>query len=296
MTSATQTRPKPTQPHGRHRLVEDQHAERELDGRREVLKEADRGHRDPGRGRSEADQGYGGHDARRGDQQRMSDALGAEGRGPLVGQPQDVTRGDRCEHEGLHREALDRTHVGLLLGQPVAAEGEGEDQGDPRRPAVLDGQADHGEGRDAQSDPLESAQPLAEDRDSHQHGDQGVDEVAERGLDDVAVVDSPDVGAPVHRDHDGREREDGHRAAFAEHRPEPAAAAYRRPPGPASRPGTRTRGGPGSRPPPPARAAASTAGTGPTSRRRPRRGRSRVVSLPPRDPNRHVRAKPMGRH
>ena len=56
IASASQTSAKPTHLTERHRLVEDEQAQQELDRRREVLQQAQRRHRDPDGGAAEADQ------------------------------------------------------------------------------------------------------------------------------------------------------------------------------------------------------------------------------------------------
>lgn len=133
----------------------------------------------------------------------MSRALGGEGGLALRAQPQQVAeRGqelDRC----LGGQRLDAAQVDLLLHQAVGGEGEGEGEGDPRRLPVPDGQYEHGREADPDRRPLRGPQPLLQEQDAHRDGDQGVDEVAERGLDDVTGVHRPDVQAPVHGD-DGR--------------------------------------------------------------------------------------------
>ena len=45
---------------------------------------------------------------------------------------------------------------------------------------------EHGDDADRHGGPLRGAQPLAQHEHAQQHGDDRVDEVAERGLDDVA--------------------------------------------------------------------------------------------------------------
>ena len=80
---------------------------------------------------------------------------------PAHDPPRDVRRRERPDVERLDREALDRVDAGLLLGQPVGRERERQQQGDPRRPAVVDGE-DH-DRDEGQPDgvPLQPAQPLA---------------------------------------------------------------------------------------------------------------------------------------
>ena len=125
---------------------------------------------------------------------------------------------DRRQHDGLERDALHRADGRLLLGESVGAEGEGQEERDPRRPAVVDGQHHDRDERDAHRHPLQPSQPLAEDQHAHQHRDQRVDEVAQRRLDDAVVVDAPDVAAPVDGDDDGGTGDEQQLAAVAQER------------------------------------------------------------------------------
>ena len=61
---------------------------------------------------------------------------------------------DRRDHCGLDRHTLDRGSTGLLLRQPVGPERRGQDQRDPRRPAVVDRQCEHRDPGDAEGGPL----------------------------------------------------------------------------------------------------------------------------------------------
>ncbi|GCB46839.1 hypothetical protein SNL152K_4141 [Streptomyces sp. NL15-2K] len=118
-------------------------------------------------------------------------------------QPQQVAERGQELDRGLGGQRLHAAQVDLLLHQAVGGEGEGEGEGDPRRLPVPDGQHEHGREADPDRRPLHGPQPLLQEQHAHRDGDQRVDEVAERGLDDVTGVHGPDVQAPVHGD-DGR--------------------------------------------------------------------------------------------
>ena len=181
--------------------VED--AEQELEDRGQVLEQPQRGQRHPDRGSAEADQRERGDDAGGGEQGRVPRALGGEAEIPLRAEPQQIAERGQELDRGLGGQRLHAAEVDLLLDQAVGGEGEGEREGDPRRSAVPDGQDQHRGRADPDRRPLHAAQPLLQQQHAHGDGDEGVDEVPERGLDDMAGVHGPDVDAPVHGDHGG---------------------------------------------------------------------------------------------
>ncbi len=156
----------------------------------------------------------------------MAEPLGAEAGAALCAQPQQVAEGGQEEQDGLGGQRFHAAHVELLLDQPVRREGEGQHQRDPRRPPVPDREHEHREEADADGRPLGPAQPLAEEQHADGDGDQRVDEVAEAGLDDRAVVDGPDVQAPVDGDHRGGQGGQAQLAGPAQQLPYPAPAAH----------------------------------------------------------------------
>ncbi len=106
----------------------------------------------------------------------------------------------------------------------------------------------------------------AEHDDAEQNGDQRIDEVAERRLDDLSAVDAVDVRAPVERDDDGSDRQQAESAPIPQQlRQTPTRSAK---PRAARRTATKTRRSvePGSRSHRPARVVASTAGNSPHRR------------------------------
>ncbi len=133
----------------------------------------------------------------------MPRTLGGERRVALRAQPQQIAEGGQELDRGLGGQRLQAAEVDLLLHQAVGGEGEGEDQGDPRRLPVSDGQDEDGGESDADRRPLHGPQPFFQEQHAHRDGDQRVDEVSEGGLDDPVVVHGPDVDAPVDGD-DGR--------------------------------------------------------------------------------------------
>ena len=196
--------------------VED--AQEELDRRREVLQQAQRHHRDADRGGAEEHQWDGGDQAAGRDESSMAEAVRAEVGLAAGDQPRDVRCCHRCQHQRLDGEALDRPDVGLLLCQPVGAEGEGQHQRDPRHPAVVERQHDDRAEGDGHGDPLQAAQVFTEDEDAHEHRHERIDEVAQGRLHDPTVVDAPDIATPVEGDHHGGEGEEQERPSVAHHR------------------------------------------------------------------------------
>ncbi len=152
--------------------------------------------------------------------------LGRERRLPGGGEPQQEAERGHEEHGGLGGQGLQAAHVHLLLDQAVRGEGERQHQRDPGRPAVSDRQDEDGRQARGDGDPLDGPQPFTQQQDAHGDGDQRIDEVAERRLDDLAVVHGPDVEAPVDRDRRRRDRYQGELAPVADQFADPRPAAY----------------------------------------------------------------------
>jgi len=95
------------------------------------------------------------------------------------------------------------------LDQTVGAEAEREHECDPRRSTRFDSEHGDADRSDGHRRPLRTPQLLPEHQHSERYGDQRVDEVPERRLDHVVVVDAPDVDAPVDADEHGRRGEQG---------------------------------------------------------------------------------------
>ncbi|EPJ34313.1 putative protein RarD [Streptomyces afghaniensis 772] len=203
--------------------VED--AEQELEDRRQVLQQADRGQGHADGGGAEADQGQRGDDAGRGEQRRVPRALGGEGGLAPRAQPHQEGEGGQELDHGLGGQRLHAAEVQLLLHQPVRGEGEGEAEGDPRRPAVADGQHDDRRGAGPDRQPLHRPQPLLQQQHTHRDGDQRIDEVPERGLDDVPGVHGPDVQAPVEGDERRGDRDEAQPARLPQQLTGPGPAA-----------------------------------------------------------------------
>ena len=165
--------------------------------------------RHPPRGRGEEDQRYGGDHARAGEQQRVAHSGVAElprRRAPPAGSARPAPeaaalpsrpsataplRPDRPPGSSAAHTSRTRT--------PAPARSTAAGRSRPPGPATATVPSPIGH-------PLDPAQPLPEQHHAQHHRDERVDEVAQRGLDDLVAVDAVDVEAPVagdqHRGHD----------------------------------------------------------------------------------------------
>jgi hypothetical protein len=191
-------------------LAEDEQPQEELQDRVEVLQHAHDRQGQPSGGPGEEQQRQARDGAAGGEQQGVAGAGRGEGPGPGGGQPDQVAEGDRGRDGRLGREPGQRPHVApdAVLDQRVQAERPGEHERDPRQAADAGGEHHHRDRAEADRGPLDSPQPLAQDDDAEQHGQQRGDEVPERGVEDVAGQDGVHVGRPVDDDEGGRHGED----------------------------------------------------------------------------------------
>ena len=89
-----------------------------------------------------------------------------------------------------------------FLHDAVEAEGEGQSQPDQRGGANLDGQHDDRDRGDEHRGRLSQVGSLAENQHSEKDAHQRIDEIAQRGVHDMAVGDRIYVDQPVHRNED----------------------------------------------------------------------------------------------
>ena len=169
------------------------------------MQDAERRHRDAARAGGEQQQRPGG-DNPGAEQQRGGQQIGmAEGalRGPL--EPDQVADRRRAEQQRLEREALERARA----QRSCAA---GRRRRTSASVSAIQGSAPYE--RSASSTPAGRTPPPALRRAAgapagtapQQHVDQRVDEVAQAGLDDVAVVHRPDIDEPVDGEQQCRSR------------------------------------------------------------------------------------------
>ena len=147
--------------------------------------------RQPPGGGGEEQQRHGRDDARPITVSGVQGADGAE-REPAVDAVRPTTSctaANGASHERLEREAADGVDPAAdpLLDEAVEPEREGEDERDPREPAVPTAMHDDGDGADADATHCSVPQPLAQHEHAEQHRDDRVDEVAEGRLDHVAA-------------------------------------------------------------------------------------------------------------
>ena len=127
----------------------------------------------------------------------------------------------RREDHRLERQALERAEHRDLAQQAVGAEAEAEGEADPRQPAGAGRQPDDADRGERERDPLRAPRPLAEQAVAEADVDERRDEVAEAGVDDMAVRDRPDVGDPVDGQQQGTGGEARHDAPRSQGRNQP---------------------------------------------------------------------------
>ena len=175
--------------------------QKELDGRGDVLTHPHHRQRYPPGPCGEEQQGHGRDRTGHHEQSHDLPALvgGLPGRLPLPGQAAQVGKGDRRHDGALHRQSGQGIHIrpDPLLDQPVQGEGEGQCQRDPRQRALEHHQERDGGARQHDRDPVDGAQPLAQDQRGQGHRHQRVDEVAQGGVGRARAVDAVDVDEPV---------------------------------------------------------------------------------------------------
>lgn len=156
----------------------------------------------------------------------MPRALGAERRLAPAAQPEQKAQRGQELHGGLGGQRLQAAEIDLLLRQSIGGEGEGEDQRDPGRSPIADGEHDDRGETDPDRRPLHRAQPLLEQQHPDRDGDQRIDEVAEGRLHDLVVVHGPDVDAPVDADGGGGDGDQPELAGLAHQFDGPCPAPY----------------------------------------------------------------------
>ena len=121
--------------------------------------------------------------------------------------PHKKRRGQGKQQQGFQRQTLEWPQCRSLAQQSIAAEGERQGNRNERELVSLNGQPDHAERRDRDGQPLSGPQSLTEEQRTKHDADQRIDEVAKAGVDDMVVVDGPDVDEPVARQQKGTQRE-----------------------------------------------------------------------------------------
>ena len=206
------------EPGRRHRLVEEQHAAAELQDRRDVLQQAERGQRHPVGRAGEEQQRHRGR--RAGEHQQRGVRRPRRARTSTSPLPEPASRGTPGAGSASTADSTNRPSAAgsaePLLDQAVRAEADRQRQRDVRQAAVVDGQHGDRRGADADRDPLRrrAAARAARSRRAARTTS-GRDEVAERGLDHPVGVDAVDVGGPVDGDQRGGQRDAAERRPAA---------------------------------------------------------------------------------
>ncbi|MNT06026.1 hypothetical protein D3C72_1406740 [compost metagenome] len=128
----------------------------------------------------------------------------------MPGQPQHVGQRQGEQNQCFERQAFQRAQRGRLAQQAIAAEGGRQQQGDPGHLPRLPGEPGHAAGGQADGQPLQAAQAFVQQQKAQHDIDQGRNEVAEAGVDHVAIVDGPDIDEPVGREQKRTGHEAGH--------------------------------------------------------------------------------------
>ena len=205
-------------------LAVDEDADEELSRRGDVLQEAEGGQGDPLGGFTIQKQGDGGDGAGQEQEQPGERLEGVEGRVALgVAVNDKGNRGGR-HPEGLHREGRGGVESHLFLQETVDAEAESQSDGDNREVAVVDGEIEYAGQCQDECHGLRPVEPFAEEEASQQYVDEWVDIIAQTALEDVAVVDGPDVQSPVEGDECAGEQEHQVLPEGADMLPEPHVA------------------------------------------------------------------------
>ncbi|OPZ54617.1 MAG: hypothetical protein BWY91_01569 [bacterium ADurb.BinA028] len=130
---------------------------------------------------------------------------------------------DRQQHGGLDREPVQRPQAGAdaLLEQPIERERHRQRESDDRHLPAGHREKDRRHQADRDGHPLQAAQGFAQQHDAEGHGDEWVEEVAERSVPGVSAQHRSDVDPPVDRDEQGRGSQPREQPRTGEQRPHP---------------------------------------------------------------------------
>lgn len=175
----------------------DEYAYEELSCGGDVLQEAEGGKRDTFGGFAVEQERDGGDGSGKEQEQPCEAVESVECRVAVGGDEDDVD--ECCGHhpDGLDGECCCGVEPHLLLEEAVNAETEGQSQRDDGEMAVVDGEIEYSGQGENQCQGLCPVEAFVEKEVAKQHIDEGVDIVAQAALEDVAVVDGPDIKAPV---------------------------------------------------------------------------------------------------
>ena len=151
-------------------------------------------------------------------------------RGPLAAgaagaSPQQRHHGQGGEEHGLQRHAFQRAQRGGLAHQAVEAKRHRNQQRQPGHMARLHCHPQHAGGGQGKGHPLRLARAFVQEDEAQRHVDEGQDEVAQAGVEHMAVVHRPDVAEPVARQQQGRHGKLAQQGGAAAHVAQPVPAA-----------------------------------------------------------------------
>ncbi len=182
----------------------DENSNQELQGWGDVLEDTHQGEGDALGGGREHDQRRRRHQPGA-YQERIGGGPEVE-KGPLAGlfHIDQVQQGRHQQEAGFQGEPADGSQRGNLLDQPIEPKSEGQRQRNPGQRPIDQGQIKYpGQGQ-YHGNPLPEAQAFTQKDDPQKHADQGINEVAQAGLDDEPGVDGPHIGQPVDPDQQRR--------------------------------------------------------------------------------------------
>ena len=204
-------------------LAVEEDGQQEVAGRRDVLEEADRGVFETAGRRGEPDQRQGGDRAGQKQQDVRAEAQRAEGAAAGQRQIAQIGQSQGQQQRGLDEEAVDRLDPDRLADQAVEPEGQRQGQRHPGQAVGPERQVEHAEGREPDGEAAPGADALAQHQHAQDHVDQGIDVVAQAGLEHAPGGDRPDEDQPVDRDDQRGEHEQQARAPIGQrpcdHRP-----------------------------------------------------------------------------
>lgn len=188
-------------------FVVEEDSEEEVNGWGEVLDDADGGESESSCGGGEPEERDGSDDAGEGEPGVVCEC--GCGRRWVVEAEGDKGEADGEEEDGFRGGSDEGSCVGGFSEQAIEAEGGCEGKGDPGQLAAVDGEGGDGGGGEGEGGELGGAQAFAEEEEPEEDIDEGVDVVAEAGLEDATGVNGPDEDEPVGGEHGGAGGEPG---------------------------------------------------------------------------------------
>src|SRR5437867_2247713 len=115
---------------------------------------------------------------------------------------------------------MQRVNIHLFSHQAIKAERGGERNGDPRQTSAAQSQVQDRRRSDKNGEPLPAADLFAEEDQAQADREQGIDEVAETGLQELLALNGVDKNQPIERNEHGASRQELDIPEAAQHRPD----------------------------------------------------------------------------